>query len=137
MGSSKTHPHIDRPSEQQMVEILANRPPELRQTHLDVHRLVLDVVPDVVYSTDCVDGETGYGARQYGYDGWGMLALQAHTKWVSLYFLRGAALEDDEGLFEGTGRVMRHVRLRSSEEFERHRGTLRRLIEAAAMLNVK
>jgi hypothetical protein len=55
----------------------------------------------------------GYGARQYGYDGWGMAELSAHSKWVSVVFMRGTDLEDPDGLLEGTGKNIRHVRLRS------------------------
>lgn len=53
----------------------------------------------------------GYGARQYGYDGWGTAALAPHSKWVSLIFIRGAALGDPDGLLEGTGMSVRRVKL--------------------------
>ncbi len=81
------------------------------------------------------DGQMGYGARQYGYNGWGMAALSAHNKWASLIFMRGADLEDNERLLEGTGKKIRHVKLRSPEQFEEKRSALSRLIRAASKLN--
>ena len=62
---------------------------------------MLEAVPRVRYSVDCVDREIGYGARQFGYDGWGMAAVTPYTKWVSVTLLRGALLEDPDGLLEG------------------------------------
>ncbi|OPZ65498.1 MAG: hypothetical protein BWY85_00529 [Firmicutes bacterium ADurb.Bin506] len=137
MSRADRHPHIDKPSEQQLSELLANKSPVLRQVYLDAHRLILDASPDVTYSTDCVDGTTSYGARQYGYDGWGAIALSAYGKWVSVFFMRGVELEAGEDLPEGTGRHMRHIKLRSPEELEEHRAVLRRLIESAWTLNMK
>jgi hypothetical protein len=84
---------------------------------------------------DCQDGQMGYGARQYGYNGWGMAALSAHNKWISLVFMRGTDLEDNDRLLEDTGKKVRHVKLRSLEQFEEKRSALSRLIKAASKLN--
>ena len=89
----------------------------------------------MVSSVDCRDGEIGYGARQYGYDGWGMAALAPYTQWVSLAFLRGTSLDDPAGLLEGTGRRVRHVKVRSMEQLAESGGALRGLIDAASRLN--
>lgn len=77
----------------------------------------------------------GYGARQYGYNGWGMAALSAHNKWISLVFMRGTDLEDNDRLLEDTGKKVRHVKRRSLEQFEEKRSALSRLIKAASKLN--
>jgi len=54
---------------------------------------------------------------------------------VTFGFLRGTSLRDPGELLEGTGKNLRHVKLRSAEDV----GTpeLRKLIEAAARLNKK
>lgn len=135
MSSTAKNPHIDNATEDQLMGLLEGKPPILRQLYLDIHRLMREVLPDVTYSTDCTDGVTGYGARQYGYDGWGMAALAAHSKWVSLMFLRGADLNDPDGLLEGTGKKMRHVKLRSPEQLEQRLHAVRALIKAAATIN--
>lgn len=93
---------------------------------------MLDSVPGVVFSVDTVDGAIGYGARQFGYDGWGMAALTPYAGWVSLGLLRGAALDDPHGLLEGTGALVRHAKLRSAEELSARREPIRELLEAAA-----
>ncbi len=54
---------------------------------------------------------------------------------VAFGFLRGTSLPDPAGLLEGTGKNLRHVKLRTAEDV----GTpaIRKLIEAAARLNKK
>ena len=74
----------------EISSIVESKRPTVRQVYLGTHRLVLEVVPDVRYAVDTVDAQIGYGARQFGYDGWGMAALAPYTNWVSLAFLRGA-----------------------------------------------
>ena len=44
-------------------------------------------------------------------------------------------LEDPDGLLEGSGALVRHVKLRSIEELAARRDTLKRLIEAAVSIN--
>jgi hypothetical protein len=132
---STKHPHIETPTAKQLADLLQDKSPALRQIYLDTHRLVLATLPDVAYSVDSKDGVTGYGARQYGYDGWGLAALAAHKKWVSLMFMRGTDLADSEGLLEGSGKKMRHVKLHSAEAFKERYDALRELITAAARLN--
>lgn len=132
MSSSQKHPHIEWPSAEQIISVLRNKTPMIRQLYLDTHMLILETLPNVAYSIDCQDGQMGYGARQYGYDGWGMAALSAHSKWVSLVFMRGTDLEDPDGLLEGTGKNVRHVKLHSPEQAKERRSVLIALIKAAS-----
>jgi len=53
-------------------------------------------------------------------------AFKAH---VNVGFFRGAEIADPEGVLEGTGRFMRHVKLRSGRDFEG--SALAKLVEAA------
>jgi hypothetical protein len=135
VGSSKTHPHIDQPTEAELSRLIESKPPQLGRLYLETHRLVLEILPEVVYSVDCHDSEIGYGARQYGYDGWGMAALTPYTNWISLGFTKGTALADPDGLLEGTGTTMRHMKLRSAEQLMERRDAIRRFLEAAATIN--
>ena len=135
MSQGKKHPHIERPSIEQLTSLFENKSPVMREIYLDIHRLVLETLPGVAYSVDCKDGMLGYGARQYGYDGWGMAALAAHSKWVSLMFMLGADLEDPDGLLEGSGKKMRHVKIHTPEQFNERLSALQALIEAASKLN--
>jgi hypothetical protein len=135
MTPVEKHPHIEQPTIEQLTGLLKDNAPAIRELYLNTHQLVLDTLPDVIYSVDCKDSMLGYGARQYGYDGWGMAALAAHSKWVSLMFMLGADLEDPGKLLEGTGKKMRHVKIHSPEQLNEKRGILQALVKAASKLN--
>lgn len=55
--------------------------------------------------------------------------VNAFTAHVNVGFIRGAELPDPDGLLQGTGKFMRHVKLRPGDEVDA--GALRALIEAA------
>ena len=77
----------------------------------DVHELMHDGQP-----TACV------GDAAFGY----VDAFRAH---VNVGFFRGAELDDPTGLLEGTGKRMRHVKLRPGADLES--SALSALIDAA------
>lgn len=77
----------------------------------DVRELLHDGHP-----TACV------GDAAFGY-------VNAFTAHVNVGFFRGAEIADPRGLLEGTGKFMRHVKLRSGQDLDA--AALRRLIEAA------
>ena len=131
MPDSRTHPHTEMPSVDELTRVILEKQPAHRDLYLAAHRLFLEVVPGLRYSVDLHDGVIGYGQRQFGYDGWGMAALSPHKNWVSFILFRGAQLDIPEGLFEGSGPHMRHLKLRSLEEFEGRRELLAELIAAA------
>ncbi|MGB7435463.1 MAG: DUF1801 domain-containing protein [Candidatus Acidiferrum sp.] len=54
---------------------------------------------------------------------------------VTFGFLRGTSLPDPAKLLEGTGKNLRHVKLRSAEDLRKP--ALKKLIQAAARLNKK
>ena len=91
---AEKHPHIDMATEEQLAALLGEKSPGVRETYLAALRLSLVSLPDVNFSSVSVDAATSFGRRQYGYVGWGMIALSAHTKWVSLYFMHGTDLSD-------------------------------------------
>lgn len=131
MADSRTHPHTEMPSVDELTRLILEQQPIHRDLYLAVHRLFLESVPDLRYSVDLTDAVIGYGQRQFGYDGWGMAALSPHKQWVSFILFRGAELEAPDGLLEGGGPHMRHLKLRSLEEFEAKRETLARLVADA------
>ena len=137
MAPSKTHPQVDMPSEDDLSRLVERHPLAVREVYLDAHRLVLEAFPEVRYAVDTMDGQIGYGERQFGYNGWGMAALAPYTNWVSLGFLRGVALDDPDGLLEGTSAAVRHLKLRSIEQLAERRGAIKRLLEDAARLNLR
>lgn len=129
------HPHEDRPSDERLAELLAGRPAALVEAYLGLHRIVRAEAPAVDWSTDLVDGASGYGIGQFGYGGWGMAALMAHGKWVSLAFMRGADLTDPTGIMEGSGKAVRHLKVRSMAELEERAEAIGALVLQAVRLN--
>jgi hypothetical protein len=83
----------------------------IRECGGDVRELLHDGCP-----TACVDDAA------FAY----VNAFRAH---VNVGFFRGADLEDPAGLLEGTGKRMRHVKLRPDDDTDA--AALTRLIEAA------
>ncbi len=77
--------------------------------------LVEELHPDAVETASRKEGTVTWGypggkmAAGYAY----ARAFRAH---VNLGFLRGVALPDPEGLLEGTGKALRHIKLRMPEE---------------------
>ena len=59
----------------------------------------------------------------------GYVYILPHKQWVNLGFYKGADLADPEGLLEGTGAKMRHVKIRSVDDVAQP--ALRTLIQAA------
>src|SRR5687767_5992443 len=55
--------------------------------------------------------------------------VDAFTAHVNVGFFRGAEIEDPEGLLEGTGKFMRHVKLRPERDV--NATALRKLVETA------
>lgn len=131
MADSRTHPHSEMPSAEELTRLILEKHPAHRELYTAAHALFLETVPELRYSVDLQDGVIGYGQRQFGYDGWGMAALSPHKKWVSLVFFRGAHLDAPEGLLEGGGPNMRHLKLHSMEEIEANRVVIAGLIAAA------
>jgi hypothetical protein len=83
----------------------------MRKCGGDVRELLHDGHP-----TACVDGAA------FAY-------VNAFTAHVNVGFFRGAEIADPEGLLEGTGRFMRHVKLRPGRDVDT--GALARLIDTA------
>lgn len=123
------------PSSAELAHLILDKQPTHHELYLEAHRFIVEVVPDIRYSVDLVDGAIGYGSRQFGYDGWGMAALMPHKGWVSLVLFRGATLDDPADLLEGTGAMVRHVKLRSLEELVAQREPFTRLLKAAVGSN--
>ena len=49
----------------------------------------------------------------------GYAYILPHSRWINLGFFRGASLPDHEGLLEGTGAAMRHVKIHNVDEARR------------------
>lgn len=113
-GTQRRHPEVDA--------WFAGPPAALRaiaQRWFDVMRACGSDVTEVLHDdqpTACVDGAA------FGY----VAAFKDH---VNIGFFPGASLDDPAGLLEGTGRFMRHAKIRPGATIDE--SALRELIAAA------
>jgi len=131
---AKQHPHIDNPSAEALQKLVAERPAPIVEVYLAFHELLSETLPNIAASVDTVDQAIGYGAHQYGYNGWGVAAVMPYAKWVSLTFMQGSLLDDPAGLLTGSAR-MRHVKLANIDALHAHRSGIRDLVVAASLLH--
>lgn len=79
-----------------------------------LRRTVLDGFPDAVEWFDPGDGLLALGSRRAMRDLY--FAIIPHKSWVNLQLADGAELPNPDGRIEGTGKRIRHVKVRSVEE---------------------
>ena len=93
-----------------------------------LRELVLEVDPNASEAVRLGDRAATYGVGpRKVIDGYAYVL--PHGRWVNLGFYQGVALVDPQGLLEGTGARMRHVKVRSLEEVDNP--AIRELLEAA------
>jgi hypothetical protein len=104
-----------REAEAEIRRLLADCLPELARRMTAARRKLRARVPrgfELLYDNYNGVG-IGYGATQkYSAP---VVSLFAFPRWVTLFFLYGATLDDPHGLLEGTGRRVRSVRLESAD----------------------
>ena len=100
--------------------------PALRAVANELRKLVRKTVPEAREAVN------PWGIPMFELNG-ALCLLMVGKEHVTFGFPRGASLSDPEGLLEGTGKNMRHVKLR--EVAQVGDANLRRLIAEAAALN--
>lgn len=109
--------------------VIARSPEPVKEIARALRALVAEVRPGVTEVPWPVQGNAGYGvgpkkmSEQFCY----IMPLSKHA---NLGFYYGADLPDPEGLLEGAGKSLRHVKVRSLDEARRP--ALRRLVAAAS-----
>jgi hypothetical protein len=95
---------------------------------LRLRAIIIDVDPDTTEQPRPGDNALSYGVGPKKMkEGYAYIAPQ--RGYVNLGFYKGASLPDPSGLLEGTGKDLRHVKIRSLEDVERPE--VRELIVAA------
>jgi hypothetical protein len=112
----------------QFRRLVERYPPAVRELAWAARTLIRDVLPRVVEVVWHDQGTAGYGT--------GPRKMTEHFCWIAPYqghvvlgFYYGTELPAPDGLLEGTGRLMRHVKVRSLADLERPE--VRRLVELA------
>lgn len=96
-------------------DLLEMTPETLRPVAVALREAILSLHPEVSEVVRLGDRAASYGVgprkmiEGYAY-------IMPHTNWINLGFYRGASLPDPEGLLEGTGAALRHVKVRTVDE---------------------
>ena len=110
-------------------EFLASYSIEVREMALATRRLVLDTIPGAVERVETGHKLINYGSGERMAEQICYIAPLKST--VNLGFFQGTRLPDPEGLMEGTGKLLRHVKIRRVEDVEKP--GLRELISASVV----
>lgn len=109
-------------------DLLEMTPETLRPVVIALREAIVRLHPEVNEVVRLGDRAASYGVgprkmvEGYAY-------IMPHTGWINLGFYRGTSLPDPEGLLEGTGAALRHVKVRTTDEARGE--NLRALLTAA------
>lgn len=93
--------------------LLAEHPAELQAIERALRVTIRSAFPAAVEQVDFGNKLIAFGRSMRMRDL--LFAIIAHTSWVNLQLADGADLPDPAGLVEGTGKRIRHVKIRSVE----------------------
>ena len=109
-------------------ELLEGSSDDIQQIAHALRQVIMEVHPEAVEVV-----RLGYKAASYGIGEKKMSEahtyIMPHANHVNLGFYYGALLEDSESLMEGTGKKLRHVKVRTVEEATSD--GIKQLVEAA------
>ena len=98
-------------SSQSWDENLVSHTPEVQAAARALEALIRSEQPDLVIQYDPGNGLLAFGRSMKMRDL--LFALIPHAGWVNLQLADGALLPNPDGLIEGTGKRIRHVKVRS------------------------
>lgn len=113
-------------------ENLASHTADVQGAARALEAAIRAAVPNAVVEYDPGNGLLAFGTSMRMRDL--LFALIPHTGWVNLQLAHGALLADPHGLIEGTGKRIRHVKVRTAEmgQDSRVAAIIRAEIEAQA-----
>jgi hypothetical protein len=98
----------------QLMDITAS---EMQPIARRLREIVIQIDPDTVEVVRLGDRAATYGVGSKKMSE-GYVYILPHTNWVNLGFYKGADLADPAGLLEGTGKKLRHVKVKSVSSAE-------------------
>jgi hypothetical protein len=116
-----------------LTVLLERHSPAVREVFSGLRALVREVAPDAVEQLDLPDRVLAFGfgppggVRMSGF----AIGLIPHTAHVNVQLADGALLPDPDGIVEGTGKRIRHVKCHTPDDIAR-RG-LRALLEEQSL----
>ena len=109
---------------------MARAPRPMQEIARQLRRLLAAVMPGIVEVPWVQQGNAGYGVGPKKMSELFCYVMPA-SRHVNLGFFYGADLADPTKMLEGTGKALRHVKVRSVAEV--HNPELKRLIERASV----
>jgi hypothetical protein len=94
-------------------ENLASHTPDVQAAARALEAIIREELPDVVVQYDPGNGLLAFGRSMKMRDL--LFALIPHGGWVNLQLADGALLPNPEGLIEGTGKKIRHIKVRTGD----------------------
>ena len=113
-------------TDQDIHDFLAGYGDDVGQVALALRKTVLALVSDNHETLHAGWKVISYGGKRR------VCAIAPHKNWVNLQFGAGTLLPDPDGRLEGTGKSMRHVKIRSAGDID---AAVKDLIAAANKLN--
>ena len=111
-------------------DVISGTSSEIKEIAYMARALLVEIKPGIT--------EVPWGNQKIAGYGVGPKKMSEHfcyiapqKNYVNLGFMYGADLPDPEGLLEGSGKLLRHVRIRSRKDLEQP--ALRKLIEEASV----
>ena len=95
-------------------ELMEIAEPDVRPIAIRLRALILELDPKACEVVRLGDRAATFGvgpkkmSEGYAY-------VMPHKKWVNLGFYKGAALSDASNLLEGTGKLLRHIKVHTRE----------------------
>lgn len=106
--------HAQDPAVERDVDrLLGEHPPELQAIERALRTTIRSAFPEAIEQVDFANKLIAFG-RSMKIRGL-LFAIIAHKAHVNLQLADGALLRDPAGLIEGTGKRIRHVKIRSVE----------------------
>ena len=93
-------------------ENLAGHTPDVQAAARALEAAIREALPGVVVHYDPGNGLLAFGRSMKMRDL--LFALIPHAGWVNLQLADGALLPNPDGLIEGTGKRIRHIKVRSA-----------------------
>ena len=94
-------------------EVLSSHRPDVVAAARAVQTVILEELPGIVVHFDRGNGLLALGTSSAMRDL--RFALIPHAGWLNLQLADGGSLPDPEGRIEGTGKRIRHVKLRNAD----------------------
>ncbi len=108
-------PASDLPTEMVLRELMQNRADSVVEAALAARKVVLDLAgecSELIYETYCVSNAFSFTGKL----GQSFIHIATYSGHVNVGFSRGTELDDPDGLLEGTGKLIRHIRLKGKSD---------------------